>query len=284
VAQTADSLVAPYPADRCPACARWNETRAPFRIYGNTWFVGTQGLTSLLITSPQGHVLIDGGLPDSAPLILANIRALGFDPSDIRLILNSHTHYDHAGGIAALERASGARVAASEPSAPVLERGLPGPDDPQYDIALAFPPVRDVERFQDGETLSVGPIRLTAHLTAGHTPGGTTWAWESCEGDRCLGLVYGDSQTPVSADNFRFTGSRTYPSAVADFERGFAILAKLRCDLLLTPHPGASGLWDRLAAGPEGLIDPDGCRRYASRAREQLRRRLENEASRPAPR
>lgn len=284
VAQTSDSLVTPYPADRCPDCATWNEATAPFQVYGNTWFVGTRGLSVLLITSPEGHVLLDGGLPDSAPLILANIRALGFDPSDIRLILNSHIHYDHAGGIAALQRASGAGVAASRASAPVLERGRPGPDDPQYDIALAFPPVRNVQRFGEGETLTVGPIRLTAHLTAGHTPGGTSWVWESCEADRCLGLVYGDSQTPVSAENFRFTDSSTYPSAVADFERGFAVLAKLRCDILVTPHPGASALWDRLAAGREGLIDPEGCRRYASRAREQLRRRLESEASRPAPR
>lgn len=175
-------------------------------------------------------------------------------------------------------------MAASRASAPVLERGRPGPDDPQHDIALAFPAVRDGQRLRDGETLAVGPIQLTAQVTAGHTPGGTTWVWESCEAERCLGLVYADSQTPASAENSRFTDSSTYPSAVADFKRGFAVLARLRCDILVTPHPWASALWDRLAAGRKGLIDPDGCRRYASRAREQLRRRLESEASRPAPR
>ena len=102
IAQDVDSLTAPYPADRCAACAGWNVPRAPFRIFGNTYYVGTEGLSAVLVTSPDGHVLIDGGLPASAPHILANVRTLGFQPADIRMILNSHAHYDHAGGIAAI--------------------------------------------------------------------------------------------------------------------------------------------------------------------------------------
>src|SRR5690606_111183 len=125
--------------------------------------------SAILITSPEGHVLIDGGLPDTAPLILENIRTLGFDPADVELILNSHAHFDHAGGIAALRAASGARVAATEASAPVLETGRSGPDDPQYHTLLSYPPVGAVERIVDGETLRLGPISITARLTAGHT-------------------------------------------------------------------------------------------------------------------
>jgi metallo-beta-lactamase class B len=280
-AQAGDPLTRPYSADACGSCAEWNQPHAPVRIHGNTYFVGTAGLTALLITSPQGHVLIDGALPNSAPLILQNIRTLGFDPRDVRLILNSHVHFDHAGGIAALQRASGARVAASVPSAPVLERGTSAPGDPQHGVLLDFPAVRDVQRFADGETLRVGPIAVTAHLTPGHTPGGTSWTWRSCDDAGCLNLVYADSYTPISADGFRFTDSPDYPGAVADFERGFAALESLPCDILVTPHPAASSLWQRLERGREGLIDPAACRNYAAAGRQRFQQRLRTERGTP---
>lgn len=272
-----DPLVRAYTAEQCPSCAGWNSPQRPVHLFGNTYYVGTRGLGSVLIASPEGHVLIDGGLPDSAPLILANIRALGFDPSDVKLILNSHAHFDHAGGIAALQRATGARVAVSPSSAPVLERGRVGPDDPQYGVALDMPAVRGVETVTAGRTLRVGPLALTPHFTPGHTPGGTTWTWRSCEGERCLDFVYADSQTPVSRDGFRFSDSDAYPHAVGDFERGFAVLERIPCDVLLTPHPGASSLWERVSTAPDGLVDADACRRYAATARQQLRRRIERE-------
>lgn len=268
----------------CPSCAEWNAPQAPFRIYGNTYWVGTHGLGSILITSPQGHVLIDGALPESAPSIVASIRALGFRIEDVKLILNSHAHFDHAGGIAELQRASGARVAASPWSAAVLERGRSGPGDPQYGVLLPYPPVHDVRVVADGDTLRVGPLALVAHFTGGHTPGGTTWSWRSCEGARCLDLVYADSQTPVSADDFFFTRNTTYPTAIADFEHGFAVLESLPCDVLLTPHPDASQLWQRLAARDAGhadaLIDATACRAYASAARDRLKRRIATEGAR----
>ena len=276
-APAAAQLVAAYPAGDCPDCADWNAPQPAFRIFGNTYFVGTRGLSALLITSPRGHLLIDGGLPNSAPLIMENIAALGFDLSDVKLILNPHAHFDHAGGIAALQRRSGARVAASVPSAPVLERGGSGPDDPQYGALLAFPGVSPVERLADGQVVSVGPISLTCHLTAGHTPGGTTWSWTSCEGAKCLNLVYADSQTPVSAHGFEFSTSTTYPAAIADFERGFAVLDRLPCDVLITPHPAASSFWLRLEEGADGLVDPGACRQYSDSARRRLARRLEAE-------
>jgi metallo-beta-lactamase class B len=221
--------------------------------------------------------LIDGGLPNSALSILDNIRALGFDPGDIKLILNSHVHYDHAGGIAAIQRVSGARVAASPASAPVLERGKSGSDDPQYEILFDIPAVANVERFTSGDTLQAGAIEVVSHATAGHTPGGTSWSWTSCEANRCVNIVYADSQTPVSADGFRYTDSEAYPTALEDFEQGFRTLEALPCDILITTHPGASSLWERLAAGRDGLIDPQACRRYAASARQQLGRRVSME-------
>jgi metallo-beta-lactamase class B len=275
--QAVDLLVAPYPPEQCSSCAGWNEPARPFHIHGGTYFVGTRGLNSLLITSSEGHVLLDGGLPDSAPLIMANVRALGFDVGDIRMILNSHAHFDHAGGIAAIQRASGARVVATPPSVPVLESGRAGPDDPQFGTAFDFPPVASVESVLDGGSVRVGEVRLTAHLTAGHTPGGTTWTWRSCEGNRCLDIVYADSQTPISRDGFLYSRNDRYPDAIRDFERGFATLESLSCDILVTPHAGSVALWERVANGPEGLVDPAACRRYAATAREQLRSRLETE-------
>jgi metallo-beta-lactamase class B len=266
---------------RCSSCAEWNQPQRPFRVFGNTWWVGTHGLGAILVTSPRGHVLIDGALPESAAQIEANIRALGFRIRDVKLILNTHAHFDHAGGIAALQRASGAAVAASPASAAVLERGASGPDDPQYGSLPGFTAVRGVRVLADGETVRVGPLALTAHFTPGHTPGGTTWSWRSCEGDRCLDIVYADSQTPVSADGFLFSRNASYPNAVADFQRGFAVLERIPCDLLLTPHPAASRLWERLAArdagSADGLVDPQACRAYAAAARQQLARRLESE-------
>lgn len=270
-----DSLIRPYSAEQCPRCATWNEPREPFRLFGGSYYVGTNGLGAVLITSDSGHVLIDGGLPDTAPLIIANIRALGFDIADVKLIVNSHPHYDHAGGIAGLQHASGAMVIASAPTAMVLASGKTDESDPQFGIAHDIPAVDRVAALRDGLPIAVGTITLTPYVTGGHTPGGTTWAWRSCEGERCLDLVYADSQTPVSAEGFRFSESATYPSAVADFRRAHALLDTMPCDILVTPHPEASRLWERLAGG--SLVDRGACQRYAANARRSLERRLERE-------
>lgn len=277
--QVGDSLTAPYPAAQCAMCAGWNVPRAPFRIFGNTYYVGTEGLSAVLVTSPEGHVLIDGGLPASAPHILANVRTLGFRVADVRMLLNSHVHFDHAGGIAAIQRASGARLAATAKSALVLASGRSGLDDPQHGTLLEYPAARVTDTVADGATLRVGPLALTAHVTAGHTPGGTTWTWRACEGERCVDVVYADSQNPISADGFRFSDGTSYPSAVADFRNGFAVLERLPCDILVTPHPGT--LFERARTGHSGLIDAGACRAYAASARERLERRLQAERRQP---
>ena len=268
-------------ASECRSCAEWNQPQQPFAIFGNTYYVGTHGLSAILLTSDSGHVLIDGGLPESAPAIMSSIRALGFRVEDIRLILNSHAHFDHAGGIAQLQRASGARVAASPWSAGVMTRGESGPDDPQFGVLPSYPGAVSVKTIGDGDTLRVGALALTAHFTPGHTPGGTSWTWRSCEGSRCLDLVYADSQSPISSPSFLFTRSTTYPTALADFERSYAMLEHVRCDILVSPHPGASALFERIAARESGglpaLVDQDACRRYAATFREALAQRVATE-------
>jgi metallo-beta-lactamase class B len=266
----------------CTDCPEWNKPQKPFRVYGNTYYVGPHGLSSILITSRAGHVLIDSALPESVPQVVANIKSLGFRIEDVKLIVNSHVHFDHAGGISELQRLSGAEVAASPWSVDVLTKSGVGRGDPQFG---GLPPIALVPRattLRDGQTLRVGDIKLTAHFTPGHTPGGTSWTWESCENKRCLSLVYADSMTAVSADGFRFSDSREYPAAVQDFEKSFAFLRSTRCDILLTSHPDASSLWQRLeererGTKPDPLISAKACQALAERAGEQLRRRLESE-------
>jgi metallo-beta-lactamase class B len=251
----------------CPDCAKWNEPQQPFKVYGNTYYVGPHGLSSVLITSKDGHVLIDGGLPQSAERIAANIKTLGFRLEDVKLIVNSHVHYDHAGGIAELQKLSGASVAASPSTAEVLKRGYSGSDDPQFGILPPIKIVPTVKVLQDGETLRVGSLAVTAHFTPGHTPGGTSWSWQSCEEARCLNMVYADSLTPVSAPGFKFA------SIAKSFESSYAVLSTMPCDILITPHPDASGLWDRVA----NPVDPNACRAYVERGRANLEKRLATE-------
>lgn len=282
-AQVRDTIRVDYPVSKCANCATWNAPQKPFRIFGNTYYVGTHGLSSILITSPRGHVLIDGALAMSAPIIADHIRALGFNLRDVKLILNSHAHSDHAGGIAELQRLTGARVAAMPWSAHVIERGESDAQDPQFGIGNPYPPAHDVQLLHDGEVVRVGPLALTAHATPGHTPGGTSWTWRSCEAKRCLDILYADSQTPVSADNFYFTHNTTYPTAEADFARGLATLESLRCDILLTPHPDASSLFDRIAARDAGkasaLVDAGLCKRFVADARNAVAQRMARERS-----
>jgi len=266
----------------CKQCSEWNQPQSPFRIFGNTYYVGPHGLSSVLITSNAGHVLIDGGLPESAHLIAANIRSLGFSVEDVKIIVNSHVHFDHAGGIAELQRLSGARVLASPWSASVMKRGGIGRGDPQFGIISPIDAIKNVTTLRDAESFRVGDIVITAHLTPGHTPGGTSWTWRSCEGSICREMVYADSLTPISATGFKFTASRAYPHALADFEKSFAFLEATPCDILITTHPDSSGLWDRLerrekGATPNPMVDSAACRQLASRGREQLQQRLAEE-------
>jgi metallo-beta-lactamase class B len=282
----------PFPADPakvCDPCAEWNAPREPFRVYGNTYYVGTGGLSAVLVTSDKGHILLDGGLTQSAPLIDASIRKLGFRTEDVRLIVNSHAHFDHAGGIAALKRASGADVAAGALSVAALTAGEVLPGDPQHAPERRefnrFPPIPGVRGARDGEVLRVADLAITAHFTPGHTPGGAAWTWRSCEEKRCVDVVYADSLTPVSADGFRFgevgDGGRYLSAFRATIEK----IGALPCDILLAPHPGFVSLDDKIARRGEKAnpwIDPAACRAYADNARRALAERLQREAAPPS--
>lgn len=266
----------------CDSCESWNRPQAPFKIFGNAWYVGTTGLSSILITGAAGHVLLDGALPQSAAHIQANIESLGFRMEDVKLILNSHEHWDHAGGIAALQRASGAEVAASPAAARVLRQGTVGSDDPQFDpkSPVRIPKVSEVTEVADLKTIKVGEIVVTAHATPGHTPGSTTWTWTSCEADECRNLVYADSLSPVSLGDFRFGGGNGRPDVSKRFAASIASIAALPCDIVVSVHPGVTNTFEKLSARTaekNSFVDPAGCTAYADVANERLRMRLEEE-------
>jgi len=262
--------------------SEWTTPQAPFHVHGNTYYVGSRGLTALLITTDAGHVLIDGPMEENVAMIEANIRALGFRVEDVRMILNSHAHYDHAGGIATLAKHSGAKVYASRASARMLKSGGDGAADPQRGSLELYAPVAKVKRFRDGAQMRVGDVALTAHLTPGHTPGSTTWTWRSCQDGQCLNLVYADSLTAAASGSYRFSDP-AHPERVADFRQGLKTIAALDCDVLITPHPEVSGFPERVArrdgGEPQALIDREACSRYAEAAGKRLDARIAEEAA-----
>jgi metallo-beta-lactamase class B len=271
-------VLKPDSPTKCGMCDEWNLPLDPFRIYGNTYYVGTAGLTAILVTSDEGHILLDAGLPQSAAVIDANIRTLGFRTEDVRLIVNSHAHFDHAGGIAALQRVSGATVAANEAGARALRQGAPTTDDPQAK-SDRFGAVQNLKIIADGETVAVGRLGVTARFTPGHTPGAISWTWQSCEGSRCLNFVYADSLSAVSEDGFRFTSN---PALVETFRRSIAVVEQLPCDVLLAPHPFAIGLEAKLGAMKKDktvnpFIDAGACRAFAATQRKAFEARLASE-------
>lgn len=267
----------------CPANATvmdgWDDRAPPRKIFGNTFYVGTCGITALLVTSPQGHVLLDGATEPAGPSIAKNIEALGFKLHDVKFIVNSHEHHDHAAGIAHLQRVTGATVLARAPALATLRRGRSDRDDPQFLELGGFPAINthNSREISGGDIVRVGELALTAHATPGHTPGGTSWTWTSCEGMRCLAIAYTDSVSAASDKTYRYSA---HPGHVAAFQSGLDTIAALPCDLLIAPHPLVSNLFARLD-GDAALVDAGACRQYAETGRSNLQKRLQSEEASP---
>jgi len=253
----------------------------PFRIAGNLYYVGANDVTSFLLTGPTGHVLIDGGYPGTAPMIMASIAKLGFKITDVKVLLNSHAHFDHAGGLAALQKASGAALWVSEGDADIVAAG--GAGEPglgpfkfvSYVPLLRYPAPRVDHRFKDGATIRLGPIELTAHVTAGHTPGCTSWSFPVRDGDRELHVVHVCSLTLPLALSLG-----EYPGIRANFERSFRTLRSLPVDIWVTSHARDFGRYRKFSerahvADPVApFIDRDGYLRYIDSAEMRFRRLL----------
>ena len=258
------------------ACAdfdKWDKPAPPVRIHANTYLVGTCGISAILVTGSDGHVLIDSGTERGAELVAANIRSLGFKLADVKYRLHSHEHIDHVGGIARLQQLTGAQLVASPAAAAVFRTGTPDDDDPQAGMHPPFPAARVERVIRDGATVRLGNLLLTALETPGHTPGALRWHWGVCDGGVCRRIVYADSLSPISREGYRFSDR---PAYVAAFRAGLAKVAALECDIVLTPHPSASGMIDRMA-GKAPLTNANGCRDYVTGIVKRLDERLATE-------
>ena len=259
----------------CEGSEDWDKPAPPVGVYGNTYYVGTCGISAILITSPQGHILIDSGTEAGAELVAENIRALGFRLTDVKFLLHSHEHHDHVGGMARLQQLTGAQIVASPAAAAVLKTGAAGQGDPQAGTLKAFPAANVGRIIRDGEIVRLGDNVMTAVATPGHTPGALSWRWGSCKRGVCRQVVYADSLSPVSSETYRFSDR---PAYVQSYRASIEKVRRLACDILLTPHPSASKMPERFALRAP-IENPEACRDYAASLTARLDERLAKEAA-----
>ena len=230
---------------------KWNTPTEPFKMIGNVYYVGTDGLASYLITSPQGNILVDTVMPESTAQIKASIEKLGFKIGDIKYLLNTHAHIDHTGGLAEMKQASGAQLVAGEADKPLLEGGYyPGA---QEETALAFPPVKVDRTVREGDTVTVGDVTLTAHETPGHSPGCTSWTFTVKDGDASRSVLIFCSAT-VALN--RLVPNPTYLGIVDDYRKTFARAKEMKPDVLLAPHPEMYNMPEKRAKIADGAPNP----------------------------
>ena len=239
--------------------AAWNEPVEPFRIIGNIYYVGAAGVSAFLVHTPEGSILLDGGLPETAPRIAQSIVKLGFDPRGVKYLLNSHAHYDHSGGLAELKQVTGAAVVASHGDAPALTAGS------EYFKGVA------VDRtVADGEKVSIGSAVMTAHITPGHTKGCTTWTTAVTEGTRSYQVVFHCSTSVVDT----LVGNNAYPNIVRDYQHTFDKFQSMRADVFLGAHPSFFGMAEKRrrlkAGGPNPFIDSGELARFNAQSKRQF--------------
>lgn len=244
----------------------WNRPVKPFRVVGNVYYVGAAEVSSFLITTPAGHILLDSGLPETVPLIRDGFKQLGFKLEDIKWLINSHAHFDHAGGLAELKALTGAKLAATEADAAQLALG--GKDDFRWGDTLSFAPVKADRILKDGDTIQLGGVTMTARLTPGHTKGNTTWTMKAKENGKEYDVVFAGSMT---APGYKLVGNPDYPNINDDYAYSFRLLKTLPCDVWLSAHGPFFSLKEkaaRLERGekPTPFIDPKGYRAFIDRS------------------
>ncbi|MEO1219974.1 MAG: subclass B3 metallo-beta-lactamase [Pseudomonadota bacterium] len=281
ITATAQGQEAEIPADQqafldtCKSWDDWDKPAPPFEIYRDTHYVGTCGIAAILITDEEGHVLIDSGTEAGAEIVMANVKALGFDLRDIRYLLYSHEHFDHVGGMAKLQRATGAVVVASPNAEQVLSSGEDSPDDPQHGMHEPFEGMAVGRIMASGDVLTVGDTTIRAIETPGHSPGAMSWWWQECK-ERCENIAYADSLSPIGRDDYRFGD---HPDYVAAYRAGLVALGREDCTIMLTPHPSHSRMIRRMQTGNliENAPGIRPCASYAGRKLLDLETRLANE-------
>jgi metallo-beta-lactamase class B len=252
------------------ATPEWNQPVKPFRIIGNIYYVGASEVSSFLITTPNGHILLDSGFAETVPLIADGIKQLGFKIEDVKVLINSHAHYDHAAGLAQLKRLTGAQLMLSEPDAATVANG--GKGDFQWGDTFTYEPVGADRVLKDKDQVDLGGVTMIARLTPGHTRGCTTWLMKATEGSKAYDVVFIGSTT---APGYKLVDNPKYPNIVSDYEYTFRLLRSLPCDVFLGPHGSFFHLKEkagRLARGerPNPFVERKTYRAFLDRTEKEF--------------
>jgi metallo-beta-lactamase class B len=257
----------------------WNKPIPPHKVVGNVYYVGTNFLASYLITTPEGHIVINSSYQESVPLIQASIEKLGFKFSDVKILLISHAHDDHCAGVAKFKQLTGAKLMVMDADVPVVEAG--GKGDFNY-ANQRWTPVKVDRVLHDGDEVKLGGVTLTAHLTAGHTKGCTTWTWHTTEAGKSYNVVVVGS--PNVNPGFKLVNNANYPAIAADYERMFRVLKSLPCDVFLGAHGAYYGMDEKLkrmgAGQPNPWVDPDGYKKFVADKEQEFRGKLADQNGR----
>jgi metallo-beta-lactamase class B len=255
-----------------------------YRVIGNIYYVGGEDITSYLIVTPKGHIILNSGYEDTPTLIQESVEKLGFKITDVKILLNSQAHFDHVAGQAALQKMSGAKIYSSEREAGVLQSG--GKTDPRWGREFTYPPVQVDHTIHDGEGVTLGGITLTAHLTPGHSIGCTTWTMHVTDAGKVYDVVFvgGTSINP----GVRLVDHPTYPGIAEDYKATFQTLRSLKCDVFLGAHGGYYDMiekYKRMQGGaqPNPFIDPEGYRAFVDSEEAHFRDQLSKEKDLPDP-
>jgi metallo-beta-lactamase class B len=266
------------------ATAEWNQPVKPFRIIGNIYYVGASEVSAFLITTPSGHILLDSGFAETVPLIVEGVKQLGFKIEDVKILINSHAHYDHAAGLAQLKRLTGAPLLLSEADAALVANG--GKGDFQWGDTLTYEPAKADRILKDNDRVELGGVTMTARLTPGHTKGCTTWLMKVTEGGRTYDVVFVGSTT---APGYKLVDNPKYPNVAADYEYSFRLLRSFPCDVFLAPHGSFFGLNEkagRLARDemPNPFIEGKSYREFLDRTEKDFRDLLSKQKPQSAKR
>ena len=254
----------------------WVEPFPAHHVVGNVYYVGSKGLASYLITTPQGHILINSNLETSVPQIRESIERLGFHFNDVKILLISHAHWDHCAGSALLKRQTGAKYMVMDADVPEIEAGGKGNFQYGNNSGSLYKPVKVDRVLHDGDEVKLGGAVLVAHLTPGHTKGCTTWTMKAVEGGKTYNVVIVGS--PNVNSGYKLVNNALYPQIAQDFERTFRTLKSLPCDLFLGAHGAYYGMEAKFARlkkdGPNPFIDPEGYKSYVSEREQAFRTEL----------
>lgn len=259
----------------------WVSPHPAFRIVGNLYFVGSQDLAAYLVVTPKGNILINSNLQSSPPQIKKAIESLGFKYGDTKILLISHAHFDHCAGTAEIKRETGAKYEVVAQDVSVVQSG--GRTDFHYRgrKSFWFPPSKVDRVLHDGDTVSLGGTTLTAHLTAGHTKGTTTWTFDEQENGRTLHVVIVGS--PNVNPGYKLVDNKTYPQIAVDYQRGFEVLKKLPCDIFLGAHGGYFDLEEKYQRFKNGdkdaFIDSAGYKAYIAEREQAFETELKKQSS-----